>query len=83
MRKLVEIKKAKAKILMIELPDLKFNELENARLMREAGNEIEKVLSSVFGFDVEVVLWNTQIKFLGPNDLHGIIKNLQKLQKKF
>jgi hypothetical protein len=67
---------------MIEMPDLKFNDLSNAKLMKEACDETQKILSSIFNQKIEVVIWNTQIKFLGPNDLHGIIKGLQKIQKR-
>lgn len=70
-----------AKICMISLPELKMDNLSTNRLMNEATDEISKVLSTIFGMKINVLLWNTNVKFLSASDLHEYIKQLKKLQK--
>jgi len=72
----------KAKLCMISLSNLKFDDLGTQRVMHDASNEIKKVLEDIFKEPIEVLLWNTDIKFLNGSQLASYIKTLKKLQKK-
>ena len=72
----------KAKLCMISLSNLKFDDIATTRVMRDASNEIQKILEDTFKQPIEVLLWNTDIKFLDGTQLASYIKSLKKLQKK-
>jgi len=72
----------KAKVCMISLSNLTFDDLGTQRVMRDASNEIQKILEDTFKEPIEVLLWNTDIKFLNGSQLASYIKQLKKIQKK-
>ena len=67
---------------MISLSNLTFDDLGTQRVMRDASNEIQKILEDTFKEPIEVLLWNTDIKFLNGTQLASYIKQLKKIQKK-
>lgn len=69
-----------AKVIMISLPGME-KDVKFASRMREISDEIAKTLSDLLGEKVEVVLWNTNVKFISALEAHRLIKDLKKIQK--
>jgi len=71
------MKNIKAKCLLVSLPDMEKDPGFPAK-MNELANELERVFKSAIGEEVEVVLWNTNVKFVSPLEITQIIKQLKK-----
>ena len=74
-------KKIKAKCLLVSLPNLETDPDFPAKMVSLA-NELERVMSSTIGEPVEVVLWNTEVKFVTVQQITDLIHGLKKVQKK-
>lgn len=74
-------RKVKAKCLLVSLPNLE-KDPDFPQRMKSLADELERVMRSTIGQPVEIVLWNTDVKFVTVNQITEIIQSLKKVQKK-